>query len=417
MTNNIDIAENLLSLDLDFFKLNFLYESVDKIYDIKFKEYIFNEKTDDDYFYTEGWKQKQKKIEKQKNDMKQIKKDKTEKKTNILKRMVDRILQFIRGIKEKIVNAFNRKREEKVLKFLMMMEKLDQDVELDIDIDDYEEELKILLDEQKEIQKELNKAQKGKLSHSDAEKVKKNRDRTSEKIRKLRNKVDKGVSTADDVIHIAKTVAKVVVGAGIAIKFWKFLKNSVNNVQNQENYFENFQNNFTGSENNSTNDDWQSVFNAAQQNCSQYSQTVFGAVNAYDKASSQYKDETQVSLNNEILQDAKKVDKANKHHMTELSNKILHANIDELKISQSEYDRIRKQLKAEYADFKTNYKHSLMDTVQVRHKIELLYKQFFKDTDNVSHDELLKMQDSMKDADQLYESLNKKDGRIISTKI
>jgi len=255
------------------------------------------------------------------------------------------------------------------------------------------------------------------LSHSDAEKVKKNRDRTSEKIRKLRNKVDKGVSTADDVIHIAKTVAKVAVGAGIAIKFWKFLKNSVNNVQNQENYFENFQNNFTGSENNSTNDDWQSVFNAAQQNCSQYSQTVFGAVNAYDKASSQYKDETQVSLNNEILQDAKKVDKANKHHMTELSNKILHANIDELKISQSEYDRIRKQLKDEYADFKTNYKHSLMDTVQVRHKIELLYKQFFKDTDNVSHDELLKMQDSMKDADQLYESLNKKDGRIVSTKI
>ena len=78
-----DITENLLSLDLDFFKLNFLYESVDKLYDIKFKEYMINE-DNNDYLYTEGWNQK--KIEKTKNDLKQLKKDKDEKKTNIIKK-------------------------------------------------------------------------------------------------------------------------------------------------------------------------------------------------------------------------------------------------------------------------------------------------------------------------------------------
>lgn len=412
-----DITENLLSLDLDFFKLNFLYESVDKLYDIKFKEYMINE-DNNDYLYTEGWNQK--KIEKTKNDLKQLKKDKDEKKTNIIKKMINRILDFIRVIKEKIMNAFNVTKEKVIVSTLSS---LDDNTLIDIDVDRYEEELEILLNEQKEVNKTLDKIKKGNLKHSDVEKLKKTRETNSNKIKKLRNKVDRAYSTVSDIAHIGKTVAKTAVVIGgvavsvhKAIKFWKFVKSQSNTVNDQEAYFKNFQNNY-GNSSNVSNDDCQSVFNEAQQSYGVYSNTIFDVVRDYEKMADKYKDETQTTLNNETLQDAKKVEKAYKSHMTELCNRMIHANEDELKIGKTEYNRIITQVRAENKSFKQSSKHSLMDTQQVKQRIELLYKQCFKGTDNASNSELLKIDEKIRDADNLYIALNKKDGKIVSTKI
>lgn len=416
MPNNNYITENLLSLDLDFFKLNFLYESVNKIYNIKFKEYMINE--DNNYLYTEGWNQK--KIEKQKSDLKQLKKDKDEKKTNIIKKMIDRILDFIRVIKEKIMNAFNVTKEKVIVSTLSS---LNDNTLIDIDVDGYEEKLKILLNEQKEVNNTLDKIKKGNLKHSDVEKLKKTRETNSNKIKKLRNKVDRAYSTASDIAHIGKTVAKTAVIVGgvavsvhKAIKFWKFVKSQSNTVNAQETYFKNFQNNY-GNSSNVSNDDCQSVFNEAQQSYGVYSNTIFDVIRDYEKMADEYKDETQTTLNNETLQDAKKVDKAYKSYMTELCNKMIHANEDELKIGKDEYKRIITQLRAENKSFKQSSKHSLMDMKQLTMRIESLYKQCFKGTSNVSNSEFLRIYEKIKDADNLYNILSKKDVKILSTKI
>ena len=94
MTNNIDIAENLLSLDLDFFKINMMFETVNKMYDIKMKEleynYVYTESINETYvnLYTEAEEAKDKKEQ------------------GLLGRLFTAILNFIRSIRAKILRFF-----------------------------------------------------------------------------------------------------------------------------------------------------------------------------------------------------------------------------------------------------------------------------------------------------------------------
>ena len=94
MTNNIDIAENLLSLDLDFFKINMMFETVNKMYDIKMKELEYN------YVYTESIN------ETYVNLYTEAEEAKNEKQQGLLGRLFTAILNFIRSIRAKILRFF-----------------------------------------------------------------------------------------------------------------------------------------------------------------------------------------------------------------------------------------------------------------------------------------------------------------------
>lgn len=103
------IQEDILTLDNEFFKINTMFETVDKMYDIRFKElkynYVYTETIDDAYMdlYTEAEDSKVKKEQ------------------GLLGKLFTAILNFTKSVKDKILKLFsnvkkNKETENKLLK-------------------------------------------------------------------------------------------------------------------------------------------------------------------------------------------------------------------------------------------------------------------------------------------------------------
>lgn len=128
------IQEDVMILDNEFFKLNSMFESIDKYYSIKQREleykFIYTESADVDFgdLYTEA------------------ENTKNEKKRNIILRMIDRIIEFIKNIKNKIIKFFTNNKTEIMINGTELKNKK-------IKIKDYKKEYKLLEAEREALMK------------------------------------------------------------------------------------------------------------------------------------------------------------------------------------------------------------------------------------------------------------------------
>ena len=160
MTNINDLfTKDLISLDIDFMKLNTIFEAVDKQFEIKVKELkydkIYNESVNYDDLYMEAETEKK------------------EKKQGILKRMFDRLLNFIRGIRVKILKLFGKDDKAKELE-----KKIKGDKDLanqQINVDTHDDEFKALEDESKFLNTKVQKIKNKTITAKDGEEVKSKR--------------------------------------------------------------------------------------------------------------------------------------------------------------------------------------------------------------------------------------------------
>lgn len=160
MTNINDLfTKDLISLDIDFMKLNTVFEAVDKQFEIKVKELkydkIYNESVNYDDLYMEAETEKK------------------EKKQGILKRMFDRLLNFIRGIRVKILKLFGKDDKAKELE-----KKIKGDKDLanqQINVDTHDDEFKALEDESKFLNTKVQKIKNKTITAKDGEEVKSKR--------------------------------------------------------------------------------------------------------------------------------------------------------------------------------------------------------------------------------------------------
>ena len=103
------IQEDIMTLDNEFFKINTMFETVDKMYDIRFKELEYN------YIYTES-------INETYTDLyTEAENNKVEKEQGLLGRLFTAILNFTKSVKDKILKLFsnvkkNKETENKILK-------------------------------------------------------------------------------------------------------------------------------------------------------------------------------------------------------------------------------------------------------------------------------------------------------------
>ena len=102
MYNNL-IQDDIIVLDNEFFKINMMFETVDRIYDIKMKELEYN------YLYTEN-------VDIEFVDLyMEAENAKTNKQQGLLSRMFTAILNFIRSIRAKILRLFGNDKKAKEL--------------------------------------------------------------------------------------------------------------------------------------------------------------------------------------------------------------------------------------------------------------------------------------------------------------
>ena len=153
------IQENIMRLDNDFFKINTMFETVDKIYSIKQREleynYLYTENADIDFadLYTEA------------------ENNKTNKQQGLLSKMFTAILNFIRSIRAKILRLFGNDKKAKELEA-----KIKGDPKLanqTVEIVDCSDSMKAINDGTSFFGKLIDKVIGGKATEKDADEAEK----------------------------------------------------------------------------------------------------------------------------------------------------------------------------------------------------------------------------------------------------
>jgi len=148
------IKEDIMELDVNFYALNHMYETVETIEMIKSDEIIY------EYGYTHN-------IDDCVDEMLyEAEQQAEQKKTGIVSKMIDRIINFIRNVRIKILKAFGN--EEKAKEIEDKLNKSKGNVKLNT----YEKELKAIEEEENLFKEMINKIKNGTITEQDAEKVK-----------------------------------------------------------------------------------------------------------------------------------------------------------------------------------------------------------------------------------------------------
>ena len=148
------IKEDIMELDVNFYALNHMYETVETIEMIKSDEIIY------EYGYTHN-------IDDCVDEMLyEAEQQAEQKKTGIVSKMIDRLINFIRNVRIKILKAFGN--EEKAKEIEDKLNKSKGNVKLNT----YEKELKAIEEEENLFKEMINKIKNGTITEQDAEKVK-----------------------------------------------------------------------------------------------------------------------------------------------------------------------------------------------------------------------------------------------------
>ena len=148
------IKEDIMELDVNFYALNHMYETVETVEMIKSDEIIY------EYGYTHN-------IDDCVDEMLyEAEQQAEQKKTGIVSKMIDRIINFIRNVRIKILKAFGN--EEKAKEIEDKLNKSKGNVKLNT----YEKELKAIEEEENLFKEMINKIKNGTITEQDAEKVK-----------------------------------------------------------------------------------------------------------------------------------------------------------------------------------------------------------------------------------------------------
>ena len=158
MYNNL-IEEDIIVLDNEFFKINVMFETVNKIYDIKMKELEYN------YIYTEN-------VDIEFVDLyMEAENTKTNKQQGLLSRMFTAILNFIRSIRAKILRLFGNDKKAAELE-----DKIKGDPTLSnqtVEIVDSSDSMKAINDGTSFFGKLIDKIIGGKATEKDADEAEK----------------------------------------------------------------------------------------------------------------------------------------------------------------------------------------------------------------------------------------------------
>ena len=158
MYNNL-IQDDIIVLDNEFFKINMMFETVDRIYDIKMKELEYN------YLYTEN-------VDIEFVDLyTEAENTKTNKQQGLLSRMFTAILNFIRSIRAKILRLFGNDKKAKELE-----DKIKGDPKLanqTVEIVDCSDSMKAINDGTSFFGKLIDKVIGGKATEKDADEAEK----------------------------------------------------------------------------------------------------------------------------------------------------------------------------------------------------------------------------------------------------